>query len=258
MKKFSFKKFAAVTAAVMAISAFASVANAADYHREEDEEEEEKNTLVPVIVVPTSGPTTTTTPGSEGPGTPVGGETEGTSSASNNGGIKDIIYSQDVSRTKNVVRIPESGATITAAAMAKMARNGGLYYFKQPSGITSCINGDDIKTVKQLKIGAKITALPEQFAVKVEFYQSGDFGTLVTVGIPKRILGKAGVNVRGAMCAYVDDNGSVSNATDALTMTSSGNLALTVSHASFYLISSEYKTEDITAGAGVDGDGEVL
>lgn len=248
----SVKKAAAAAAAVvMLLSAGVSTVSAADYARD-------------VYQVKNQGSSSST-----GVGNPSG--EPGASGLQHNPEISGIVYPNDL-RQGQIVKIPEDGAILLPETIAKMARDGGSYSFRQVNGVTMTIDGASVtSTSVPKKIGVKVIGSKKANALKVTFLtDEHDFGMTISVRIPKKVCDKVGLDTKSAAVMYVPDSGSPKK-DGSLTRNGDGSISLACTHASYYLIASDATFdaalkeknigglfEDVSAGASVDEYGIVF
>ncbi len=231
------KTLAAVAAAVMTLSIASASAFAIDYS----------------IPTYTGGPadTTVTRTGGNTPAPSLVAPIFGDENDDTENAKKKIITAADVKRAvKNgtSIIIPKQGAVINKAAVSEIAKSGATVSFTNTDGSTFTISSDSVTAAKSTDIGFEIAYDDE--SIYIYPVGTGAYGFDVNVTIkfdkipPKMDVDSA--RLYHITDTDVEDMGPVS--------VGENSISVTISTRSYYKITSA-SIEDVSAGAGVNGDG---
>ncbi|MBQ5316034.1 MAG: hypothetical protein J6I96_00605 [Oscillospiraceae bacterium] len=232
------KTLAAVAAAIMTVSVASASVFAIDYS-------------VPTYTggVPYDPTIVRTSSSAPAPAlvTPIFGEKDDDEAASR----KKTITAADVKKAVkdgSAIGIPAAGAVINKAAVSELAKADAPVSFKNADGSSFSVDPASVKSAKSTDIGFRIEY--DEDSIYIYPIGSGDYGFDVNVTInidqiPEK-LDVASARLYHITDSAVEDMGGV-NATET-------GISVTISTRSYYRITGA-SIEDVSAGAGVNGDG---
>ena len=152
--------------------------------------------------------------------------------------------------------VPVKGDSIVlgkAAVAAILKSETPVSFENQDTGITITIDPAKVQNVGKLDLGMDVQK--NDTGLEITPAMTGDFGLTLSVTIPKANI-PATVDVNNARLFYVSDEGKVTDL-GSIKPNEDGGFTIDITHASSYIISSA-AIEDISAGAGLDGTGDVI
>lgn len=195
------------------------------------------------------------------------GSTGGTAtpvvSTVDNGSAEATATAETTVRTRAVTDAIASGEAVSVSgssialgrnAVAAIAKaEAPVTFVNEDTGVSITIDPATVEKVGKIDLGMAVEET--DMGVKITPAMTGKFGLTLSVTIPQASI-PASVDVNNAHLYYVSDDGKVQDL-GALTPNADGGFTVELTHASSYIIGSA-SIEDISAGAGLDGEGDVL
>lgn len=126
-------------------------------------------------------------------------------------------------------------------------------FVNEDTGVVISIDPESVTSVGSVNLGLDIK--PADTGLVIEPFMSGDFGLTMDITIPAKAI-PATVDMDNAHLFYISDDGKIKDL-GPIKANADGSVTVSISHASSYIISSA-TVEDVSAGAGIDGEGEIL
>lgn len=162
--------------------------------------------------------------------------------------VKDAIKSGEK------VSISGDSIVMNKAAISAIAKaEAPVTFVNEDTGVEITIDPETITSIGSVNLGMDIK--PDDTGLVIEPFMSGDFGLTMDINIPSKAI-PTSVDVNNAHLFYISDDNKIEDM-GALEANSDGSLTISISHASKYVISSA-TAEDVSAGAGLNGDGEII
>lgn len=196
-----------------------------------------------------------------------GGSTGGTAAPVvtpvDSGSTESTASTETTVKTREVTNAIASGEAVSVSgesislgknAVAAIAKaDAPVTFVNSDTGVSITIDPATVEKVGKIDLGMAVEET--DMGVKITPAMTGKFGLTLSVTIPKASI-PASVDVNNAHLYYVSDEGKVEDL-GALTANKDGSFTVELTHASSYIIGSA-SIEDISAGAGLDGTGDVL
>lgn len=180
-----------------------------------------------------------------------------------NGSDDTSASTETTVRTRTVTDAIASGKAVSVSgesialgrnAVAAIAQaDAPVTFVNEDTGVSITIDPATIEKIGKIDLGMAVEET--DMGVKITPAMSGEFGLTLSVTIPKASI-PASVDVDNAHLYYVSDDGKVEDL-GAIKPNKDGSFTVELTHASSYIIGSA-SIEDISAGAGLDGTGDVL
>jgi len=198
-----------------------------------------------------------------GSGGSTGGSAAPVVTPVDNSTAEENASSETTVRTRAVTDAIASGEAVSVSgdsialgrnAVAAIAKaDEPVTFVNNDTGISITIDPATIEKIGKIDLGMAVEET--DMGVKITPAMSGEFGVTLSVTIPKASI-PASVDADNAHLYYVSDDGRVQDL-GALKPNKDGSFTVELTHASSYIIGSA-SIEDISAGAGLDGTGDIL
>ncbi|MCI7767168.1 MAG: hypothetical protein MSJ26_04205 [Oscillospiraceae bacterium] len=152
------------------------------------------------------------------------------------------------------VSISGDSVALGRAAVSAIANaEEPVTFVNEDTGIEISIDPASVTSVGSVNLGLDVK--PADTGIVIQPFMSGEFGLTMDITIPAKAI-PASVDINNAHLFYISDDGKIEDL-GAIEPNEDGSVTVSISHASSYVISSA-TVEDVSAGAGVDGDGEII